>query len=108
MALRCRSCHRAFRLIRHVHSPVAEYFAFLLPVGVGLYPGQKVVNGESRGSGRRAQADGGTAAFRDGGAAEVIAGGRSFDPTGFTAAGLPLDPLPMQRCLSLGGRSFSI
>lgn len=56
---------------------------------------------ESRGSGHRARVDGGTAAFRDGGAAEVIAGGRVFDPTGFSTAGLPLDPLPMQRCLSL-------
>lgn len=74
-----------------------------------LHPGQEVVNTESRGSGGcRAQADSGVAVFCDGGAAEVTAGGRRFDPTGFTKAGLPLDPLPMQRCLSLCERSYSV
>lgn len=105
-AWHCHSCDRGFHLIQHVRFPVAEYFALLLPEGVRCtlsHPGQEVVNRESRGSSRWAQADGDTAVFRDGGAAEVTAGGRSFDPTG-----LPLDPLPMQRCLSLCEGSYSI
>lgn len=109
-AWHCHSCDRGFHLIQHVRFPVAEYFALLLPEGVRCtlsHPGQEVVNRESRGSSRWAQADGDTAVFRDGGAAEVTAGGRSFDPTGFTT-GLPLDPLPMQRCLSLCEGSYSI
>lgn len=66
------------------------------------------MNRESRGSGRWAQADGDKAVLRDGGAVEVAAGGRRFQPTGFPIAGLPLDPLPMQRCLSLREGSYSI
>lgn len=109
MELRCRRCHRGAHLTQRDHFPVAEDLALLLPVGVVLHPAQEVVNTESGGSGGcRAQADGGVAVFRDGGAAEVAAGGRRFDPTGLTTAGLPLDPLPVQRCLSLCERSYSV
>lgn len=60
---------------------------------------QEVLNRERGGSGRWPQT--GAAAFGYGGAAEVVAGRGAFDPFGFTAAGLPLNPLPMQRGLGL-------
>lgn len=60
-----------------------------------------MLDGQDRRGGHRPQADGGAAGFRYGGCAEVIAGGRSFHPVGLAASGLPLNPLPVHRCLGL-------
>lgn len=97
--LQCPSYDRGSHPVRHVYVAVAAHFALLLPFGARLHVGPEVLNGERGGSSRWPQT--GAAAFGYGGAAEVVAGRGAFDPFGFTAAGLPLNPLPVQRCLGL-------
>lgn len=86
------------QLAEHVGVPVAARLAVLLPT-----VGQEVFAVSGRCRNGRLQVDGGAAGFGDGGAVvvEVAVGDGCVSPAGFTPGGLPLNPLPPQRCLGL-------
>lgn len=91
------------QLVEHVHLPVAGRRAVpLLPVGF-LELAVVFVLFRGRSSSGVLQADGGAAGFGDGRVvvAVVAVGDRYLSPAGFTPGGLPLRPLPLQRCLGL-------
>lgn len=94
------------QLAEHVvHLPVAACLAaLLLPVGVLLHLGQEVATLilSRRRSSRLLQVDGGAAGFSNRGVLVKVAVSEwCFPPAGFTTGGLPLSPLPPQRCLGL-------
>lgn len=81
----------------------------LLPVGSLLLLGQEVaafIRFRRHGGSRILRADCDSAGFGNGGVV-VVAGDGCFIPTGFTPGRLPLRPLPLQRCLSLGCQQSS-